>query len=122
MIQFKGAYFYRSAKASKSVLVQFDGVLLHIWQMTDPFCRLLTSDVFTLQPSIGRGKRCIKLPNGGKIETEDITAFSMLRTRQRSLCSYQSGLGSQRQLIWLVVAAAALGGGLALLHAIGCFK
>ncbi len=84
MIQFKGAYFNRATKESKAVLVQFDGVLLHIWQMTDPFCRLLTSDVFTLQPTFGKKKRCIKLPNGGKIETDDLSAFSSLMASRRS--------------------------------------
>lgn len=108
MIQFKGAYFNKATRESKSVLVQFDGILLHIWQMTDPFCRLLTSDVFTLQPAIGKGKRCIKLPNGGKIETADITAFSLLSEFRRSSCTKPRWVTVQWRLICLAAAVAAL--------------
>ena len=108
MIQFKGAYFNRATKESKSVLVQFDGVLLHIWQMTDPFCRLLTSDVFTLQPSFGKRKRYIKLPNGGKIETDDIAAFSSLTASRRSLHTGRAWFFSQLPLIWFVGVGALL--------------
>ena len=61
------------------VLVQFDGVLLHVWHMKDPFHRLLTSDVFRLPPSMGKRKRYIKLPNGGRIETDDFNALSTLQ-------------------------------------------
>ena len=108
MIQFKGAYFNRVTSESKSVLVQFDGVLLHVWQITDPFCRLLTSDVFTLQPAFGKRKRYIKLPNGGKIETDDIAAFSSLTASRHSLHTGRAWFLSRLPLIWFVGAGALL--------------
>lgn len=122
MIQFKGAYFNKATRESKSVLVQFDGILLHIWQMTDPFCRLLTSDVFTLQPAIGKGKRCIKLPNGGKIETSDITAFSLLSDSRRSYCTKPRWVTVQWRMIWLAGAVAALTVVLVLLYRIDFYR
>lgn len=116
MIQFKGAYFNRATKESKAVLVQFDGVLLHIWQLTDPFCRLLTSDVFSLQPAFGKRKRYIKLPNGGKIETDDIIAFSSLTASRRSLHPGRSWFIAQCPLVWFAGAGALLAFLLILVH------
>ena len=117
MIEFKGAYFNKTTNESKSVLVQFDGVLLHVWQITDPFCRLLTSDVFTLSAPLRKAKRSIKLPNGGRIETSDIKAFITLQSNcQANLNNYANRLLSQRRLLWLVCGFALLAGTLLLLN------
>lgn len=116
MIEFKGAYFNKTTNESKTVLVQFDGVLLHVWQMADPFCRLLSSDVFSLQPPIGNSKRCIKLPNGGKIETEDINAFVSLHAKYR--CRF--GANTPRLLLeralWFACGLSALAGAYILIN------
>lgn len=102
MIEFKGAYYNKLTDESKSVLVQFDGVLLHVWQMADPFCRLLSSDVFTLQSTMAKGKRCIKLPNGGKIETDDVNAIASLRINTCSRMPIDGiRLLSQRNIIFI---------------------
>lgn len=117
MIEFKGAYFNKATNESKTVLVQFDGVLLHVWQMTDPFCRLLSSDVFSLQPPIGKGKRYIKLPNGGKIETEDINAFVSLYANYR--CRLGAGtlrLLSKPKALWIACGIFALAGAYILIN------
>jgi len=116
MIQFRGAYFNKATKESKAVLVQFDGILLHIWQMTDPFCRLLTSDVFTLQPTLGKKKCYVKLPNGGRIETEDINAFSSLTASRRTRQTCRSWFSPEGRLIWLVGAGVLLVVFMVLLH------
>ncbi len=116
MIQFKGAYFNNATRESKSVLVQFDGVLLHIWQTADPFCRILTSDVFTLQPAFGKRKRYIRLPNGGKIETDDIDAFSTLHASRSSLKNCRLQLSVQWRFVWMVGAGATIAGMLILFH------
>ena len=42
--------------------------------MSNPFHRILSSDVFDLPCSMGKKRRYIKLPNGGRIETDDIQA------------------------------------------------
>lgn len=111
MIEFKGAYFNKATNESKTVLVQFDGVLLHVWQMADPFCRLFSSDVFSLQAAIGKGKRYIKLPNGGKIETEDISAFVSLNANYRSCLGVSSlRLLSKRNALRIACGLFALAG------------
>ncbi len=84
MIEFKGAYCRRPAEKSIAVTVQFDGVLLHVWHLSDPFCRLLSSDVFQLSAFPGKNRRCIKLPHGGRIETDDLNALAMLQKRHPS--------------------------------------
>ena len=120
MIEFKGAYYNGGTQKSKSVLVQFDGILLHIWQLADPFCRLLTSDVFRLQPALGKGKRYIKLPNGGKIETDDIGAFSSLQASRRSKQAARQWLNPRWWFPWLVGGGLALAGILMLLKRMVC--
>lgn len=116
MIEFKGAYIDSNTKESKSVLVQFDGVLLQVWHMADPFCRLLTSDVFRLQPSVGKSKRYIKLPDGNRIETDNVNAFLSMHAIQRPL----AGMGANkhnphRMLIYLGLGCAALAATLAVI-------
>ena len=85
MIEFEGTYSHESSAESHSVLVQFDGVLLHIWHLSDPFYRLLTSDVFHLSCKQFGGNHRIKLPNGGLIETEDHDAVTLLRKKYHPL-------------------------------------
>jgi len=115
MIEFKGTYYHNDA--SKTVLVQYDGALLHIWQTADPFCKLLKSDVFHLQPDIGKGKRCIKLPNGNRIETNDIQAFRSLNASRRQAHSAgTSRHATLRRLALLIGGSAFLAGVFALLH------
>lgn len=79
MIEFNGTYRHESSNDSQAVLVQFDGVLLHIWHVADPFYRLLSSDVFQLDFSRLSGACRIKLPNGGHVETHDQDAFIRLQ-------------------------------------------
>jgi hypothetical protein len=81
MIEFKGTYSNESNNESHVVLVQFDGVMLHIWHLSDPFFRLLSSDVFHLGYTRLNRKYRIKLPNGGSILTDDDTAISLLGKR-----------------------------------------
>ncbi len=83
MIEFKGAFYKNKSTPSQSVLVQFDGVLLHIWHMSNPFHRILSSDVFDLPGSMGNKRRYIKLPNGGRIETDDMQALTLLKSNYR---------------------------------------
>ena len=85
MIEFEGTYSHESSAESHSVLVQFDGVLLHIWHLSDPFYRLLTSDVFHLSCKQFGGNNRIKLPNGGRIETDDHNAMILLRQKYHPL-------------------------------------
>lgn len=83
MIEFKGTYSHESNDGSQMVLVQFDGVLLHIWHLTDPFYRLLSSDVFHFGYSRIKRMHHIKLPNGGRVETDDDVAVTLLKKRHR---------------------------------------
>lgn len=81
MIEFKGTYSDGSDDESRVVLVQFDGVLLHIWHLSDPFYRLLSCEVFRLGYARMNRMHRIKLPNGGRILTDDDAAISLLRKR-----------------------------------------
>lgn len=98
MIEFKGKYSIKSTGEFKSVLVQFDGVLLHVWQLANPFCRLLTSDVFKLQTSIGN-KYYIKLPDGTKIVTDDLNGFDLLRKNYHTLNDHDNNLFSPKNML-----------------------
>ena len=87
MIEFKGTYSNESDNESHVVLVQFDGVLLHIWHLSDPFYRLLSSDVFHLGYIRMRKMHRIKLPNGGRILTDDDAAISLLNNAMGTGCT-----------------------------------
>ena len=78
MIEFRGTYCNKSNDKSLMVLVQFDGVLLHVWHQSDPFYRILSCDVFQIASSLVKGQRCIKLLNGDRILTDDIPAADTL--------------------------------------------
>jgi hypothetical protein len=78
MIEFKGLYFQSAGAEAVSVLVQFDEVLLHVWRLSDPFYRLLSSDVFHVAPSFSKGPHAIKLPDGSRITTDDSEAIQDL--------------------------------------------
>jgi hypothetical protein len=84
MIEFKGTYSNESGNESHVVLVQFDGALLHIWHLSDPFYRLLTSDAFHVSYKRLNRTHRISLPNGGRILTDDGAAISLLRKRHRA--------------------------------------
>ena len=78
------------------VLVQFDGVLLHVWHQSDPFYRILSCDAFQIATSLIKGQRCIKLSNGDRILTDDIPAADTLSQVDSSAgngttCSCRSG-------------------------------
>jgi len=104
MIEFKGAFYKSKTTPSQSVLVQFDGVLLHIWHMSNPFHRILSSDVFDLPCSMGRKRRYIKLPNGGRIETDDIQALTLLQSNCRPwLANKVQGILPQSHAVPLIV-------------------
>lgn len=77
MIEFKGEYKKKGNNLPTPVLVQYDGVLLHVWHMSEPFYRLFSSDVFQVnQPFFS--KQCIKLPIGGRLETENSEAIKLI--------------------------------------------
>lgn len=117
MIEFKGDYFNKTTNETKTVLVQFDGVLLHVWQMADPFCRLVLSDVFSLQTPIGKGKHYIRLPNGGKIETEDINAFVSLYAKHHPrFGANHFGWLSKRNALWIACGISTLAGAYILIN------
>jgi len=78
IIEFKGTYYHGSDDRSMVVLVQFDGVLLHVWHQSDPFYRIVSCDVFQIAGWFTKGRRCIKLSNGDRILTDDIPAMRAL--------------------------------------------
>ncbi|MDA8139814.1 MAG: hypothetical protein M0036_14280 [Desulfobacteraceae bacterium] len=87
MIEFKGRYYQLTCKAAVDALIQFDGVLLHVWHLSDPFHRLFSSDEFYLDRPIFKNGLVLKLPNGGRIETDDREALEQLSHKQPN-CGY----------------------------------
>jgi hypothetical protein len=84
MIEFKGAYYKSKTASPQSVLVQFDGVVLHIWNISTPFHRILSSEAFRLPFSLGRQRCWVRLPNGSRIETEDLQSLALLKSSCQS--------------------------------------
>lgn len=85
MIEFKGSYYQSLDAKPTPVLVQFDSVLLHVWHLSDPFYRLFSSDVFHISKSLRNKCRHIKLPNGGRITTDDLTSLTLLHQQKDAL-------------------------------------
>lgn len=83
MIEFIGSYHQDTKTEAVRVLVQFDEVLLHVWRMSDPFHRVLSSDVFHVSSSPSKDSHAISLPDGSRITTDDAEAVALLaRTRR----------------------------------------
>jgi hypothetical protein len=102
MIEFKGTYYKTNSTTAQTVLIQFDGVLLHVWHLSDPFHRIFASDVFRVPYSLARHRPFIKLPNGGKIESDDTKSLIQLRTTSRSLLVHDGAEALSRRsvLLW----------------------
>jgi hypothetical protein len=85
MIEFKGFYFRPDNIKALSVLVQFDGTFLHVWHLSDPFYRLISSDDFYVVSNRSDGKGIIKVSNGIRIESDDQRMLSQLKTKSQKL-------------------------------------
>ena len=79
MIEFYGTYYRKKTSPPQSVLVQFDGVLLRIWNISAPFHCILSSDVYQLPFTPGHRRRRVKLPDGSRIETDNVQALALLK-------------------------------------------
>lgn len=78
MIEFRGTFYQGVKSDPMTVLVQYDGVLLHIWHLSNPFHRLFSSDEFRILGSFVKAEKIIRFPNGGHLETDDHQAFECL--------------------------------------------
>jgi len=107
MIEFKGTYFQNPKSAPVHVLVQFDGVVLHVWHLPEPFHRLFSSDVFHMPVSLIKTRHSIKFPNGGHVETDDRLTFDRLFQYRREFAP--DGLNiMKRHMILALIGAMAL--------------
>lgn len=86
MIELKGIYHDTSKRNPLAVLVQYDGRLLHVWHLTDPFYRLRSGSEFVIKSMKNRG-RVIKFADGSSIETENTDALNMLFDKLRRVKS-----------------------------------
>lgn len=102
MIEFKGTYVQKIKSSNMNVLVQYDGVLLHVWHLADPFYRLISSDVFHIGSANLKSNQIIKLPNGGHIETDNHQAVDLLLQRHRYAVHKRRKIGPQHLLIALI--------------------
>ena len=80
MIEFKGAFYKNKTSPPQLVLVQFDEVLLHVWNISYPFHRILSSDDFKIPVHLIRRRLCVRLPGEGRIETDDAEALAQLKS------------------------------------------
>lgn len=99
MIEFRGTYSPKSDGKAMMVLVQFDGVLLHVWHQSDPFYRILSCDAFQVASSLMKGQRCVKLSNGDRIWTDDLHATDSL---SQSDANDRKSAGSLSKSTWIV--------------------
>lgn len=99
MIEFKGTYVQNG---NMDVLVQYDGVLLHVWHLADPFYRLISSDVFQIGRSNFKSYHTIRLPNGGYIETDNLQAVDLLMQHHRYALHKRSKIGPHHLIIALI--------------------
>jgi len=105
MIEFRGTYCQKSNAKSAVVLVQFDGVLLHVWHQSDPFYRILSCDAFQIATSLIKGQRCIKLSNGDRILTDDISAANSLAEHDSRLDNAASSLSKSTWVVAMLSTA-----------------
>ena len=101
MIEFTGSYFESPTSKGLSVLVQFDGAELHIWHAPEPFFRIAAFDRFRVALKKDVSQRDITLPNGARIETDDMAAATLIENFGES-----SVLGDKwwHQSSWMLMA------------------
>lgn len=95
MIELKGIYYNDGKHSPMAVLVQFDGQILYVWHLTDPFFRLRSSSQFVVKQIKKKAEKIIKFPDGAFIESENAEALDILmqksnRTRTskgQTICS-----------------------------------
>lgn len=83
MIELKGIYYSDSKHGPMAVLVQFDGRLLHVWHLADPFFKLRSSSRFTIKPAKKKREKMIKFPDGACIQSDNIDALDTLMENTR---------------------------------------
>ncbi|MBT8340135.1 MAG: hypothetical protein HKP58_08435 [Desulfatitalea sp.] len=103
MLEFKGTYFQRMKSKATVVLVQYDGVLLHVWHLSEPFCRLFSSDVFQICAPLFTAHQIIKLPNGGRIETDNGRALEELSAMHHTISEQEASRSERFWTITLIV-------------------
>jgi len=109
MIEFKGTYFQQVKSGAMDVLVQYDGVLLHVWHLADPFYRLISSDVFHVAGSAFKPRHIIKLPNGGRIVTDNGQAVDMLQQQHQDVNPRLRRITTPHWVVLLISALALYG-------------
>lgn len=90
MIELKGIYYNDSKHSPVAVLVQFDGQVLHVWHLTDPFFRLRSSSRFVIKHIKKKAEKIIKFPDGAYIESENVEALDMLTQKINRKCTSKS--------------------------------
>jgi hypothetical protein len=85
MIEING-FYYKKAQNNKTipVLVQFDGRLLHVWHLSDPFYRVRTSKEFRICSSKNEALKMIRFQDGACIETDNHEILDRLNASSQS--------------------------------------
>lgn len=81
MIELNGFYYQNdNNNESIPVLAQFDGRLLHIWHVSDPFYRVRTSKKFRICVSKNGSCERIRFQDGARLETDNLEILEQLNT------------------------------------------
>jgi len=80
MIEFKGTYFDGRSSKAYAVSIQSDGQRIRIAGNADGLPLLFPLGKCRLTPPLGRTRRSILLPNGGRCDTADLRAFGKLES------------------------------------------
>jgi hypothetical protein len=85
MIELNG-FYYKKAQNSEAipVLAQFDGRLLHVWHLSDPFYRVRTSKKFRICSTKNETLKTIRFQDGACIETDNLEILDRLDASARS--------------------------------------
>lgn len=85
MIELKGIYYNKIEHDPMAVLVQYDGRLLHVWHLTDPFYRLRSGSRFAIKSKQKTEAKVIQFSDGAHIETDNIEALNTLMEKIGSI-------------------------------------
>ena len=82
MIEFKGIYFDGQSSRAHAVRIYSDGKQIRISGDIDSMSLSFALQECQLTPPLGKTRRSVLLPDGGRLDTYDLRAFGMLESRR----------------------------------------
>ncbi len=88
-------------------MVQFDGLFLHVWHLSEPFHRVTTCDRFEIVLSDNKLEHCIRLGSGARVETMDAGALMRLAREKNPFLERRLGYSRSKCLFIAVIVLSA---------------